>query len=87
MARHVIVVNVSSMSTHTLRPIADERIQSLDERHSELEHHVARFSAAVRDCNGHNPSLGRELDAARSRLAQVRAERARLLAGRTAGTR
>ncbi len=87
MTRRVIVANVPNMSTQTPHPIADRRIHSLDERQSQLEQRVARFSAAVRDCKGHNPPLGRELDAASSRLAQVRAERARLLAGRTTRAR
>ena len=57
--------------------IHDRQVRALDERRTELEHRVEQYSAAVRDSNGPDPSLGRELDAVSSLLAQVRAELSR----------
>lgn len=57
----------------------DERyVRTLEERRAQLELRVKDYSVAIRDCMGDDPSLGRELDATSSRLAQVRAELARL---------
>lgn len=50
------------------------QVHALDDRQAQLEHRVEHYSAAVRDSDGHDPSIGRELDAASSLLAQVRAE-------------
>lgn len=73
--------NVPSMPTQTLDTRHHRQIHSLEQRRAQLEQRVTRYNTAMRDCNGHDPSLGRELDAASSRLAQVRAElRARLSA-------
>jgi hypothetical protein len=52
--------------------------RALDARETQLQQHVEHCSAAIRDADGHDPSLGRELDAARSLLAQVHAESALL---------
>lgn len=57
--------------------IHDRHVRALDERRTELEHRVEQYTAAVRGSNAPDPSLGRELDAASSLLAQVRAELAR----------
>ena len=62
----------------------DRQVRALDERRAQLEHRVDQYTAAVRASNGDHPSLGRELDAASSTLAQVRAELARLARDRAA---
>lgn len=81
MRRRPRVASVVDMTTQTLDTRHDRQIRSLEQRRAQLEQRVARYDSAIRDCNGHDPSLGRELDAASSRLAQVRAElRARLSA-------
>ena len=78
MSRRLPVANVPTMSPQTLDTLQDRHIRSLEERRAQLEHRVEHYDGALRDCNGHDPSLGRELDAASSRLAQLRAELARL---------
>jgi len=73
------------MSSQTLDTLHDTRVRSLEQRQAQLEQRLERYDAAIPDCNGHDPSLGRERDAASSLLAQVRAELARLAPGGPAG--
>lgn len=64
--------------TSTLHDSHPSHVHALDARQAQLELCVERCSVAIRAANGHDPSIGRELDAATSRLAQVRAELALL---------
>jgi hypothetical protein len=66
--------------TNTLQDAGDVQIRALRERQAQLEHRVEHYSAAVPAAHGHDPCLGRELDGARSLLAQVVAELAVLQA-------
>jgi len=56
----------------------DPQARTLEARKAQLESRVEELDAAVRACEGHDPSHGRELDDVSSLLAQVRAEIARL---------
>jgi exonuclease VII small subunit len=58
----------------------DIHVLTLEERQAQLEHRVEQYESAVHASEGCDPSLGRELDASCSLLAQVRAELALLLA-------
>jgi hypothetical protein len=66
--------------TSALQDTRDVQIRALRERQAQLEHRVEHYSAAVPTVNGQDPCLGRELDGARSLLAQVHAELAVLQA-------
>ena len=74
--------SVPAMTTHAIDEVHDTQMRALEERRAQLKHRVEQYGAAVRECDGHDPPLGRELDAASSRLAQVRAELALLRADR-----
>ena len=80
MAARERPISVRAMTSQAMDHVHDTQIRALEERRAQLEHRVEHYGAAVRDCDGHDPSLGRELDAACSRLAQVRAELALLRA-------
>ena len=77
MASHAgrATVSLVTLTTHDTH---DAQVRALDARHTQLERRVEHHDAAIRDADGHDPSLGRELDAASSLLAQVRAELALL---------
>lgn len=70
--------SVPAMTSQTMDDVRDTKIRALEERRAQLEHTVEHYGAAVSECDGHDPSVGRELDAASSLLAQVRAELALL---------
>ena len=82
MPSHVHIPNVVSM-TLTLHEIHANQVRTLDAREAELDQRIEHCRAALRGPDGHNPSLGREIDAARSLLAQVHAELALLREGET----
>lgn len=63
------------MTSQAMVDVHDTQIRALEERRAQLEHRVAHYGSAVRECDGHDPPLGRELDAASSLLAEVRASR------------
>jgi hypothetical protein len=86
MAWDTHVRNVRHMTLTSHDP-DDRHVRALDARQVELEQRVDDSSAAVGATDGLDPSLGRELDAAHSLLAQVRAERALLLDDETADAR
>jgi len=73
--------------TLTLHEIHASQVRALDAREAELEQRIERCRAAIPAPDSHNPSLGRELDAARSLLAQVHAELALLRDGETEAAR
>jgi outer membrane murein-binding lipoprotein Lpp len=73
--------------TLTMHDTHDSHVRALDARQAQLELRIERCSAAIRAANGDDPSLGRELDAATSLLAQVRAELALRLGDATAAAR
>lgn len=85
MSRGASVVSVATMSPQALDTLRDTRVRSLARRQAQLERRLERYDAAIPDCNGHDPSLGRERDAASSLLAQVRAELAALAPDDDAG--
>jgi len=78
MAARERSVSVPAMTSQTMDDVRDAQIRALEERRAQLEDRVERYGAGVRECGGHDPSLGRELDATSSLLAQVRAELALL---------
>ena len=80
MAAREHPISVPAMTSQAMHDVHDTHIRALEERRAQLERRVEHYGAAVRECDGHDPSLGRELDAASSLLAQVRAELARLQA-------
>ena len=86
MPSHAHIPNVLSM-TLTLHEIHAIQVRTLDARQAELEQRIERCRVAIRAAGGHNPSLGRELDAARSLLAQVHAELALLHESETVAAR
>jgi hypothetical protein len=61
-------------TTTALQDTRDVQIRALRQRQAQLEHRVEHYRAAVPAANGPDPCLGRELDGARSLLAQVHAE-------------
>ena len=77
MASHAPFPNVYSM-TPTSQDTHDSQVRALNARQAQLEQSIEHDRAAIGAGDGHDPSLGRELDAARSLLAQVHAELALL---------
>ena len=75
------------MTTNLQQDTHDTQLRALNARRAQLEHRVRHYSTAVRESDGDDPCLGRELDASRSLLAQVHTELALLLRqGRGDGT-